>query len=142
MNKRDFILAGCSTLGSGVVIAHPVRPAHADLVPMTHRLARFPDLQASAGLATWHRYVGERFRQFVRASGKEVVLRRIVQRQVDEHGEQFTLLFSTSVGAGLQAGTHPLRHDTTGQQVQVFLQPAGHDLDGMTLYRADFNRLG
>lgn len=148
MNKRDFVLAGCTTLTTGVVLSTPAKPLLPGVARTTRRLERFPDLQASPGMATWRKYVGERFQQLVSGDALAVVLRRVVHRNAGEHGEQFTLLFANANVDGnpngmlKPMGTQLLRHATTGQQIPVFLQSAGSDPDGLMLYRADFNRKG
>lgn len=141
MDKRDFVLGGCTTLAATVILATPAKAEQSGAARAVRRLERFPDLETSASLAAWRRYVGERFAQAMPGSARELVLRRIEQHHADEHGEQFTLLFTAAMDATLPGGTQRLRHATTGQKIPIFLQPAGNDLDGRALYRADFNRL-
>ena len=105
------------------------------------RLQRFPDLEASSGHSAWQQYVGQRFMQPTPTGSLEVKLRDIEQHRLDGQVEQFTLVF---VAAGEEAvfdGIQRLRHDPSGQRIPIYLQSAGVDQDGSTLYRAEFNRL-
>lgn len=141
MNKRDFVLGGCSTL---IASAGLSSSAHADQLgvgPVRRLLKRLPDLERHAGADGWRQYVGERFTQLRPGSKAEFVLRRVTKSRVDMQGEQFTLLFAASVAVSIPVAAQSLLHGATGQQIPIFLQPAGDDLDGLKLYRADFNRL-
>ena len=140
MNKRDFVLAGCSTLVGGVAMASPAEPLSSGIAPILGRLQRLPDLQTRAGQAEWQQYVGERFVQATSAGSRELVLRRVDGRHLDERGDQFTLLFATTDGSD-PATPQALRHRRTGQQLPIFLQSAGVDQGGSALMRADFNCL-
>jgi hypothetical protein len=140
MNKRDFVLGGCSTLVGGVAMASPAEPLSSGVAPILGRLQRLPDLQTRAGQAEWQKYVDERFVQATPAGSRELVLRRVDGWHPDELGDQFSLLFATAGGPD-PATSQALRHVRTGQQLQIFLQSAGIDQDGSTLVRADFNCL-
>ena len=141
MNKRDFVLAGCSTLIGSVAMATPAQAWLPGAVPTMGRLQRLPDLQTRAGQAEWQKYVGERFVQATPAGSKELVLRRVDGRHLDEVGDQFSLVFATADGPE-PTTPRALRHGSTGQQLPIFLQSAGIDQDGSALVRADFNCLG
>jgi hypothetical protein len=148
MNKRDFVLASCTTLAASSVLSEPAAAAQQTAVPqVARRLARWPDLQSSMSLATWRKYIGERFAQPVSTGGTDLVLRGVEQIPGNAAGEQFTLVFAPASDSSLLSdaafadSTPALRHRATGQQVAVFLQPAGQDVDGLALYRADFNLL-
>jgi hypothetical protein len=142
MKKREFVVGGCTTIASGMALSAPApveaQPAAAR---MMRRLVRFPDLGSSAGLGSWRQYVGERFLQPVTGGEVAMELRRIVDQGDASHGEQFTLVFASHSDVHDVGGTRSLRHGSTGQRVPVFLQAAGQDADGATLYRADFNLL-
>ena len=140
MNKRDFVLTGCSTLVGGVAMATPAQAGSPGATPMMGRLQRLPDLQTRAGSVEWQKYVGERFVQATPAGSRELVLRRVDGRHQDEQGDQFSLLFATVDGSD-PATPQALRHGRTGQQLPIFLQSAGIDQDGSALVRADFNCL-
>lgn len=141
MNKRDFVFGGCTTLAASAILSTHARAEQSSAAGAARRLARLPDLETRASLDAWSRYVGERFVQALSGGTRELVLRRVEPQHADEHGEQFTLLFAAAADATLPGGTQRLRHGTTGQQIAIFLQPGGDDVDGSVLYRADFNRL-
>lgn len=141
MNKRDFVLGGCTTLVASAGLASPAHPDQPSVGPVRRFLARLPDLETHAGAAGWRQYVGERFTQS-RSGGKtELVLLSVATGRVDVQGEQFTLLFAALATALLPVAGQRLLHRATGQQIPIFLQPAGETLEGLKLYRADFNRL-
>lgn len=141
MNKRDFVLGGCTTLVASAGLSNPAHPDQPSVGPVRRFLTRLPDLETHAGADGWRHYVGERFTQS-RSGGKtELVLRSVATSRVDVRGEQFTLFFAASETALLPVAAQRLLHGVTGQQIPIYLQPAGETLDGLKLYRADFNRL-
>ncbi len=145
MNKRDFVLGGATTLTASVVLSTPAkaqrRSADGLGSRLSGRLERFPDLDARPDLDAWRRYVGQRFFQPAPGGAREVVLLRVEQDNAAERGEQFSLLFTSDTKTTLLSNTQRLRHGATGQQIAVFLQPAGSHVDGTALSRAEFNRL-
>lgn len=142
MNKRDFVLGGCTTLAAGVVLPSPAMAGPAGLARVMDRLNRLPDLQLSISRDTWSKYIGERFVQTAPGKGIEMVLTQVDAHQVEERGDQFTLTFSaTGAHAARPFEAHQLRHAASGQQIPIFLQSAGIDLTGAAVYRADFNLL-
>ena len=149
MNKRDFVLTSCTTLAASSVLSasEPGAAKRTGVPQVAGRLARWPDLQSSMSMGTWRKYVGERFAQPVSTGGVDLVLRSVEQLPGNAAGEQFTLVFAPASDSSLLSdaafadSTPALRHRATGQQLAVFLQPAGQDLEGLTLYRADFNLL-
>ena len=141
MNKRDFVLGGCTTLAAGAVVSPHASAEQSGLPLATRRLERLPDLETHSSVEAWRKYVGERFVQLTPDGKLEFVLRGVARRHADEHGEQFTLLFASATETKLPGtSAHRLRHQTTGQQIPMFLQTAGAELSGFVLYRADFNR--
>lgn len=142
MNKRDFVLGGCTTLAASVVLPSPAMAGPASLARVMDRLDRLPDLHLSNSMDTWSKYIGERFVQTAPGEGIEMVLTQVDAHQIEQRGEQFTLTFAATGGhAARPLEAHQLRHGASGQQIPIFLQPAGIDLKGSAVYRADFNLL-
>jgi hypothetical protein len=141
MNKRNFVLGGCTTLAASLAVSAPALPLQPGAARIHRRLQRLPDLQTRAGLGEWRLYIGERFTQSTSTGTREIVLRRVDTQHADERGEQFTLVFAGAADATTAGTTRPLRHGKTGQQLPIFLQSAGRDTDGLALLRADFNNL-
>ena len=140
MNKRDFVLGGCTTLAASVVLPSPAMAGPASLARVMDRLGRFPDLQLSTSMDTWTKYIGERFVQTAPGAGVEMVLTQVDAHQIEQYGEQFTLTFAATAGhASLPLEAHHLRHGASGQQIPIFMQSAGIDRNGSSVYRADFN---
>lgn len=139
MNKRDFIAAACATVAAGVSRAatETAGPLGATLGAVA---ARPPELDASAGCAAWSRYAGERFAPAAGTAAPALVLRSVTQHAGHDGGEQFTLLFNAE-GELPDATTLSLRHAASGQQLAVFVQPAGRDAGGRPLVRAEYARL-
>ena len=135
MNKRDFIVGACTTVAAGAGQAGPsIKPV------ATGRLARRPDLLANPGLAQWQRYAGDRF--LSPQAGRQLVLRAVEQRHADLPGEQFTLMFTSDrADVAWRGGFTTLAHKSSGQQLPLFLQDAGPDVAGNSLWRAEFSRL-
>jgi hypothetical protein len=148
MNKRNFVLGGSTTLAGSVVFASHAVAAQplagsqnlGARRPVTGRLTRLPDLADRQDRSTWERYVGERFTQRT-PYAKALVLRSVDVFRSDDHGEQFSLVFAQADAFSPAVGTHALRHESTGQQVPIYLADAGSDAAGCMLYRADFNLL-
>lgn len=141
MKKRDFILSGCSTVAVGMVSATTSGAEVSGPRLSMHRLQRFPDLEVSSGHSAWRQYVGQRFIHPTSTGPKEVVLRDIEQHHADGRMEQFTLVFVATGAAAISDGTQNLRHAPSGQRIPIYLQSAGADVNGSTMYRAEFNQL-
>lgn len=144
MNKRDFIVGACTGVAAGVGHAgdggKPPATAAATAGAQTpSRLARRPDLLANPGLAQWQRYAGDRF--LIPQAGHQLVLRAVEQQHAHLPGEQFTLMFtSAAADAHWHGGFTTVAHKATGQQLPLFLQDAGRDVAGNSLWRAAFSR--
>lgn len=141
MKKRDFILSGCSTAAVSMASATNARVEASGSGLSMRRLQRFPDLEASSRHSAWRQYVGQRFIQPTSTGPKEVVLRDIEQHNADGRMEQFILVFVGTGDAAIFDGTQLLRHAPSGQRIPIYLQSAGTDVNGSTMYRAEFNQL-
>ena len=137
MNKRDFMIGACA-LATG---SAPAFSACAATGADTRvRARRLPPLAGQQRLATWQRYIAQRFEVDSKVGQRSMRLRRIDIAPPDRDGlEQFTLVFDERRGDALPAGTHRLRH-ASGQQLALYLEP-GQPAPGLRTYRAHFSLL-
>ncbi|WP_088285693.1 DUF6916 family protein [Ideonella sp. A 288] len=138
MNKRDFVVGGCTAL-VGVAVPAAVSAEAGPGAVAALRGRRLPDLATDQRGAAWQAYVGHRFE--VRHEGRPVALTldevRIDASALDGH-EQFTLRFSSGEACALGARTHVLAH-RTGQRVAVYLDAGAAPGEVSGSYRAHFS---
>jgi hypothetical protein len=91
---------------------------------------------------TFKALVGEtfHFRGFDRRESVDVVLAEYTERSARTSTKQFTLTLVAPGGERLREGTYTVDHPKTGT-FEIFVVPAGLDVSGQALYRADFNLL-
>ena len=91
---------------------------------------------------TFKALVGEtfQFRGFDRRDPVDVVLAEYSERSTNARTKQFTLTLVAPGGERLREGTYTVDHPKTGT-FEIFVVPAGLDVSGRALYRADFNLL-
>ena len=139
MNKRDFVLGACAAVAAGAGQADVGR-ADVQLQPYeAGRLAHLPDLITDTGFAAWSRYAGESFDSL--GLDAPLVLRSVEPHHLAPGAEQFTLVFASAPGRMVESAVLRLRHKSTGQRMDVFLQNAGPDANGVATHRAEFNVL-
>ncbi|KQY90599.1 MULTISPECIES: hypothetical protein [Roseateles] len=117
INKREFLKGGSAAIVAGAGTT-------------TALAAVRPSLEARSGLASWQAHVGQRFE----VDGHAVTLRAASALPSRQPGEQFSLLFSGELPAGVGDALHRLTAaDGASQSLYLVRTPRG--------LRADFCRL-